>query len=238
MIPKVIHYCWFGGKSLPNNVDKCIKSWKKNCPDYKIVQWNESNFDVNCHEFCKKAYNEKSWAFVSDFARLKVIYENGGIYLDTDVEVIKNLDDLLVNDFYVGVQQMGGLCATGLGFGAEKENQIVLDMLNAYNDVEFNRDKKNEIQCPKLNTKVLKKYGFSEDKLMQVQNIQKNSYIYPSRFFDPLAPGMRENLICSETFSIHHYSASWTNGKHRLKRKLIRCIGQDKILKLNKLLNR
>ncbi len=91
MIPKMIHYCWFGGKPLPKDVLDCIKTWKKYCPDYEIKRWDESNFDVNSHPFMKAAYEAKAWAFVSDYARLKVVYDNGGIYLDTDVELLKNL---------------------------------------------------------------------------------------------------------------------------------------------------
>lgn len=104
MIPKVIHYCWFGGKPIPNDVKKCINSWKKKCPDYEIKCWNESNFDVNAHPFTKAAYEAKAWAFVSDYARLKVVYDHGGIYLDTDVELLKNLDFLLKYDFYIGIE--------------------------------------------------------------------------------------------------------------------------------------
>lgn len=94
MIPKVIHYCWFGNNPLPNDVKKCIKSWEKYCPDYEIKRWDEHNFDVYQNEFIKSAYDAKAWAFVSDYARLKIIYDEGGIYLDTDVELQKNLDGL------------------------------------------------------------------------------------------------------------------------------------------------
>ena len=90
MIPKIIHYCWFGGKELPIEVKKCIASWRKMCPDYEIIRWNESNFDVGQHPFVREAYKAKVWAFVSDYARLKVVYDNGGIYLDTDVETLRN----------------------------------------------------------------------------------------------------------------------------------------------------
>ena len=102
-IPKVIHYCWFGGNPLPKSAKKCIDSWKKYCPDYKIIRWDESNFDINCTPYCEKLYNEKRWAFLSDYARLKIIYENGGIYFDTDVELVKPLDDLLHNQCFMGI---------------------------------------------------------------------------------------------------------------------------------------
>ena len=95
MIPKVIHYCWFGGNSLPEEAKRCIESWKKYCPDYKIIEWNENNYDVNSNEYMKAAYKEKKWAFVSDYARIDVVYKYGGIYMDTDVELVKELDSFL-----------------------------------------------------------------------------------------------------------------------------------------------
>lgn len=120
MIPKMIHYCWFGGKPLPKDVLDCIKTWEKYCPDYEIKRWDESNFDVNSHPFMKAAYEAKAWAFVSDYARLKVVYDNGGIYLDTDVELLKKPDFLLENQCYIGIQQPESLCTTGLWFWCPK----------------------------------------------------------------------------------------------------------------------
>lgn len=95
MIPKVIHYCWFGCKPLPEDVKRYIKTWKKYCPDYEIKEWNESNFDVKQNQYCREAYEAKKWAFVSDYVRLKVLYDYGGVYMDTDVEVCKPLDHSL-----------------------------------------------------------------------------------------------------------------------------------------------
>ena len=95
MIPKIIHYCWFGGKKKPENVEQYILSWKNKCPDYEIREWNENNFDIKSNCFCKEAYEKKKWAFVSDYARLAILYKYGGIYMDTDVEVIKPFDNLL-----------------------------------------------------------------------------------------------------------------------------------------------
>ena len=102
MIPKVIHYCWFGGNSLPEEAKRCIESWKKYCPDYKIIEWNENNYDVNSNEYMKAAYKEKKWAFVSDYARIDVVYKYGGIYMDTDVELVKELDSFLKDRMYCG----------------------------------------------------------------------------------------------------------------------------------------
>ena len=107
MIPKIIHYCWFGGKPLPQNVEMCIKSWREKCPDYEIILWNENNYDINCNTFVRNAYQNKAWAFVSDYARLQIVYENGGIYLDTDVELLKSLNSLLDLNLFLGRQQSG-----------------------------------------------------------------------------------------------------------------------------------
>ncbi|NFG58749.1 exopolysaccharide biosynthesis protein [Clostridium botulinum] len=235
MIPKVIHYCWFGEKTLPNLAIKCIKSWKKHCPDYEIIEWNERNFDFNCSQFVKSAYESGNWAFVSDYARLKIIYENGGIYFDTDVEVIRNIDSLLDNECFVGVQQVERVIATGLGFGAVAHNKIIKSMLEQYENIIF--DEKNIMQfaCPYLNTRAFKFYGFNNNN--NNDDIQKieGAKIYPPRYFDPIASGKSENLKCQDTFSIHHYSASWTPISQRIKRKIAILIGGEKIIKIKRL---
>ena len=121
-IPKIIHYCWFGGKPLPNTAIKCIRSWKKHCPDYEIHCWNEKNFDINVCPYVKEAYEEKAWAFVSDYARLWIIYNYGGIYLDTDVELLKNIDNLLKYDVFMGFENKQYV-NTGVGFWAHALDQ-------------------------------------------------------------------------------------------------------------------
>lgn len=235
MIPKKIHYCWFGGEKLPNSVKKNIESWRKYCPDYEIIQWNESNFDINSNKFVREAYKAKSWAFVSDYIRLKVVYDIGGIYLDTDVEIIKSPDFLLNNKAYFNVQQKDKNINTGLGFGAEKGAEIVAEMLKEYDNVEFDFGNKMEISCPILNTNTAKKLGFTYS-----DDVHKYSWgkVYPPRYADPYALGQSENLRCAETVSIHHYDASWTGIINRVKLKLYRKIGMDKIIQIKKLLNR
>lgn len=234
MIPKVIHYCWFGGKPLPSDVKKCIKSWKKYCPDYEIKRWDESNFDVYQNEFISSAYKNKAWAFVSDYARLKVIYDDGGIYLDTDVELLKTLDSLLINKCYVGVQQQDLVINTGLGFGAEKGNIAVLKMLEQYNNLMFGKEIANKIACPWLNTKAINALG--EYNLENITYL-KDVTIYPPTYFDPIAPGDTINLLSDDTFSVHHYSASWTGKSNVLKRKIMRLIGQEKINNIKRFLD-
>lgn len=229
MIPKKIHYCWFGGKELPSDALKYIEGWKKKCPDYEIILWNEDNFNINCNDFVKKAYEKKAWAFVTDYARLKIIYENGGIYLDTDVELIRNLDDLLVNDAYFGIQQGMFNVATGLGFGSIPKNPIIKRMMDVYENIEYREEEKEKFICPILNTEVLKEYGFKYDgdNIIELQEI--NIKIYPPEFFDPISVGGTKNLLTGKTYSIHHYNASWTSGWNKIKRKIFNFIGQDKI---------
>ena len=235
MIPKVIHYCWFGNNDLPNDVKKCIESWKKYCPDYEIKRWDESNFDVTEHPFAKRAYEEKAWAFVSDYARLKVIYENGGIYLDTDVELLKNLDFLLENRCYIGIQQAEMLCTTGLGFGAEKFSPVVKKMMIKYDNISFDSQNKGSIACPWLNDEVIRSYGSIDERIITYLD---DVTIYPPCYFDPLSTGNTENLLCSDTVSIHHYAASWTSKKMRMKRKLIRVLGEKNYHMIKKIFHR
>lgn len=234
MIPKVIHYCWFGNNPLPFEVKKCINSWKKICPDYEIRRWDETNFDVYQNDFIKSAYGSKAWAFVSDYARLKIVYDEGGIYLDTDVELKKSLDELRKNEGFFAIQQEGHYCNTGLGFGAKKENEIVKTMLDLYDDLIYSEENKFSIACPYLNTKALEKYGYSySDDVIVIHN----NLVLPPRFMDPIAPGKnKENLLCNDTVSIHHYSASWMDDKTVRRRKIIRIIGEKRIYKIKKIL--
>lgn len=230
MIPKTIHYCWFGKKDLPPEAKRCIASWKKICPDYDIIRWDENNFDVNQNPFIKAAYEAKKWAFVSDYARLKVVYDNGGIYLDTDVELRKNLDSLREHGCYIGIQQNEFLCNTGLGFGATKSNPVVLKMLESYDDLTFSESHTLELSCPRLNNAVIRSYGLVSN--TEITDLPEAT-VYPPQYFDPYGG---KNLLCDETYSIHHYAASWTSEKNQFKRKIARWIGQDNIISIKSLL--
>lgn len=156
MIPKVIHYCWFGGGEKPDLLKACIASWKKYCPDYEIKEWNERNFDVNMFTYTKEAYEAKKWAFVSDVARLMIVYTYGGIYLDTDVELLGNIDFLLNYPMFMFFESER-LLNTGLGFGAEKNNDIIKSVLFDYENKSFykNNGKYNMMICPEINTEVI-----------------------------------------------------------------------------------
>ena len=125
MIPKKIHYCWFGGNPLPNDAKLCIESWKKYCPDYEIIEWNESNFDFKECQYAKEAYEAKKWAFVSDYARFKILYDNGGLYFDVDVEIVQALDNIINNGPFMGIENDKTKAVNpGLGLGDESGNKI------------------------------------------------------------------------------------------------------------------
>lgn len=141
MIPKVIHYCWFGGNPLPKSAQKCIASWRKYLPDYEIKEWNESNFDVNIIPYTAEAYKAKKYAFVSDYARFWILYKYGGLYFDTDVEVIKNMDDIIANGAFMGLEkkQAGATpncvgVAPGLGLGVNPGLGLYKELLDVYDD--------------------------------------------------------------------------------------------------------
>lgn len=236
-IPKVIHYCWFGGKPLPRLTQKCIASWKRVCPDYGIKRWDETNFDVRQHSFVASAYEAKAWAFVSDWARLKILYDNGGIYLDTDIKLIRSLDDLLDSECYIGVQQPARLCTTGLGFGCVESSVVVKEMLAQYDGLVFSWEKSKELACPWLNDRVVRKFGYSGDGSGEVMRLEKLT-VYPCRYFDPISTGSAQNLMCPETVSMSLYADSWGNAKERFRRAAINGIGVDRVSKIKEWLGR
>lgn len=234
MIPQVINYCWFGEKRIPNNLKKYLRTWKEKCPNYKIKLWNEKNYNINSNIFVKDAYDTKNWAFVSDYARLDIIYNYGGFYLDTDVELLKGLEEIANNEAFFAIQQNGCYINTGLCFGAEKGNRVVKDLLNSYNDLEFKETDKYKLACPILNTKVLEKYGFVKKNVNQI--IENNVHIYSSEYFDPISPDTNTNLLSDNTISIHHYSATWMSNKTIIKRRFVNFIGQSKMNKIKRTL--
>lgn len=216
MIPKIIHYCWFGNNPKPDIFYKCLKSWKKYCPDYEIKEWNESNFDVNINTYIKEAYEEKKYAFVTDYARLWIIFNCGGIYLDTDVELIRPLDTLLNDCAFFGTED-GCHISTGLGFGAEKNNFFIELMMNDYNGIHFkNSDGTIDITtCPKRNTNSVK-HLFKEN--TNFNNIYKlaNATIYPREYFCPLsADGLNMNKTIN-TYAIHWFTATWLGTEEKV----------------------
>lgn len=215
MIPKVIHYCWFGKNELPKNVAKCIESWRKYCPDYQIIQWNESNYDIQKNKFMYDAYTHKKWAFVSDYARLDIIYNNGGIYLDTDVEILKSIDDLLSNKSFTGLEAYDSV-NTGLCIGAESKLGIIKNIRDLYDKESFIINGKiNEKTCVEITTNYLKKLGFVEKNQNQ---IIADLSIYATEYFCPIEPGSRKNKTTNNTYSIHWYDATWKEESDFMKK--------------------
>ncbi len=235
MIPKVIHYCWFGGKQLPLLAEKCIESWKKNLSEYKIVCWNEDNFDLDSCKYVKEAYKAEAWAFVSDYARLKVVYDNGGIYLDTDVEVLRPYDDLLNKNCFL-CSETSGYVATGLGFGAEKGSMIIGEMLDQYEQshYDYGNGVYDETPCPLRNTLPLTRLGFSFSSDSIWEN--KNVIVFPPEYFCPMDYVTREINVTDNTYSIHHYSALWINDSDREKVKKIAEIEEKHSVLISKIM--
>ncbi len=222
MIPKIIHYCWFGRKPKTKKMEKCIASWKKYCPDFEIIEWNEDNFAIkNQCQFIQEAYEKKKYAFVSDVARLKIVFEYGGIYLDTDVELLKPIYDLLECPSFFGWQDEKYV-ANGLGFGAEKGNSIIKDNLNCYLNIPFiNQDGSlNMKACPVYTTDVLRSYGLKMQNLA-IQHIE-NAVIYPVEYFNPLDDATNVLNVSKNTYSIHWYSKTWVSKKNRFRNRITR----------------
>ncbi len=215
-IPKVIHYCWFGRNPLPASAQKCIASWRKYLPDYEVIEWNEDNFDVNSIPYTAQAYEAKKYAFVSDYARFKILYEQGGLYFDTDVEIIKPMDDIISNGPFMGFEidsdgkDNCGAVAPGLGLGALPKMNLYSCILNAYKDFKF----RNDDGTPNMKTvvmyvtEILQGRGLSTQK--GIQKIEDLT-IYPKEYFNPLDSLTGQLNITPNTRSIHWYTMTWLN---------------------------
>lgn len=226
MIPKIIHYCWFGGNPLPESAKKCIASWRKYLPDYEIKEWNESNFDVNIIPYTAEVYKAKKYAFVSDYARFWILYKFGGLYFDTDVEVIKNMDDIIAKGPFMGCESEAQAGATpaqlgvnpGLGLGVQPDLELYGEILAQYNgkhyilpDGTFNRETVVSITTEFLCHKGLK----NTNKVQFVDGV----WIYPKEYFCPKDYQTGKLEITHNSCSIHHYTATWIPWWKRKKEK-------------------
>lgn len=213
VIPKVIHYCWFGRNPLPDRYKKWMESWRRFCPDYEIKEWNEGNYDVTKNEYMREAYESKKWGFVPDYARLDIIYQYGGIYLDTDVELLQNLDDMLYQPAFMGFED-DQYVALGLGFGAIAGLPEIKELRDCYNSLRF-VDKGGNLNLtpsPTYQTEYLKKLGLKQNG--EYQRL-KNIVIYPEKMFAGKSFFTRRILLKPYTKSIHHYDASWLGEEER-----------------------
>ncbi len=231
-IPKIIHYCWFGKKQLPEIANKCIDSWKNFLSDYEIKLWNETNFDVNCCKYVKQAYESRKYAFVSDYARFKTIYEYGGIYFDTDVELIKSIDDIVEKGPFMAFEKnnKGKMVAPGLGIASYPKHKIYKEILDVYEKTSFIKEDNsfNSKIVGEYITDIFKKYGLKSG--IEIQQIE-GIYLYPKEYFSPKDFETQKMVITENTRSIHHYSASWVDS---YSRREYLCFGKYKIVRFKR----
>ncbi|MDO4188988.1 MAG: glycosyltransferase [Lachnospiraceae bacterium] len=212
-IPKIIHYIWVGGKSLPYEYQKNIDTWKKYNPEYEIKCWNEDNYDINKCNYVREAYESGNWGFVPNYMRLDIIYEEGGIYLDTDVEAVANFDKLLKDEAFFNMGCTDRV-NQGCGFGAVKHSQIINDMRREFERVHFIEEKTGiqKIPCHKIIHPVIKKYGFTLENTYQ--NID-GIVLYPKEVMSPKTIKGFPDMISNKTVSIHKEESSWKDDKEK-----------------------
>ena len=234
-IPNVIHFCWFGGKPLPPFALKCIESWKKYFPSYEIKKWDESNFDVNAIPYVREAYSLKKFAFVSDYARFWILFNYGGLYFDTDVEIVKDMNHIIENGPFMGCEfdcsdESGIAVSPGLGLGAVPKMQIYGQILDLYKTLHFVDDKGavNYTTVVAYVTNLLKK-----NELRNVPGIQQvgDVKIYPKEFFCPMNSKGKMDCFSRNTVAIHHFSATWKPKSTKMKELVQRMVGK-KITKM------
>lgn len=237
MIPKIIHYCWFGGNPLPEDAKRCIDSWKKFFPDYEIKEWNEHNFDINCCAYVKEAYAEKKWAFVSDYARFWILYHEGGVYFDTDVEVIRDMSALIKRGSFMGCE-VSNECNPGLGLAAAPGLDLYQELLEHYETIHFSHNGNMTETVVGHTTKLLKRHGWKGNgTIEEVSGV----YIYPPEYFCPMDYKTGKLNITENTYSIHWYTASWQSSYGRFKTKMQHILGPTitgKIQKIKKSLKK
>ena len=239
MIPKIIHYCWFGDNPLPSLAKKCIYSWKKYFPEYEIKEWNETNFDVNSIPYTQEAYQAKKYAFVSDYARFWVLYQYGGIYFDVDVEIIKPLDDILTKGPFMGCEKDGSIMEKiavnpGLGLASNPGMSFYKKVLDYYSTLHFftKEGLMNMSTVVEYTTQLLFEVGLeNKNEIQKVNDI----FIYPKTFFCPLDSTL-SICITSDTRTIHHYNASWLPPYRQYVKKIKRLLGYSVSSKLSSFL--
>lgn len=208
-IKRIINYCWFGGNPKSELILKCIDSWKRFFPEYEIIEWNETNFDIHCCKYVEEAYASKKWAFVSDYCRVWVLYHYGGIYFDTDVQVIKNTNIFETN--CVGFEKRK-LINPGLAMASEKGSWFCKEMLDEYNKDSFIIDDKHNYRtiCDRA-TDIFKVHGL---KLNNKHQLIDGFNVYPSDYFNPMGNSGGTIKMTNNTVSIHLFSASWVDDEY------------------------
>ena len=231
MIPRIIHYCWFGRGPMPELALKCIESWHRYMPDYEYKLWNEDNFDISCNQYVKEAYEARKFAFVTDYVRLYALYTEGGIYMDTDVEVLKPYDDLLSLPAFTGYEGSKTYPPVTGTMASEAEGEWVKEQLAAYDDAHFvNPDGSLDLTTNTTRiSAIMRQGGFVQDGKKQVY---KGMHIFPVEYFCPRQT-TGEVLITSDTYCDHHFMGTWDETKKR--GFLLRMLGQKNMIRLIKL---
>lgn len=220
-IPKVIHYFWFGKNPETDLMKKCKNSWKKYCPDYEIKRWDESNFDVNMCSYVKEAYDAHKWAFVSDYARFYILNKYGGVYLDTDVELIKSIDSIVnAGPFFACENESFDSIAPGLGMATEKNNKLYERVIQDYNNSHFKMKNGLYDEMP-VGKRIVDKF-LLKDGLKNISGIQNvdGIKIYPNDYFCPFNFLTGKLNITANTVAIHHYASSWWTKEDKFYRKV------------------
>lgn len=240
-IPKKIHYCWFGRKEKPRIVRKCINSWKKILIGYEIIEWNEDNFDINTNKFVKQAYDSGKFAFVSDYVRVHALYNYGGIYLDTDVELYRNFtEDILNNASFWGFEEKNFISTSTIG--SFKGNNLIKQFLDAYNDKYFLKEDGtlDTLTNVAIVSEILRKLGIKLDG--SYQEIEGLAAIYPQEYFSPYDYINCYSKATENTYAIHHYYKSWLPMNVRFKTSIkkfgAKIIGGKNIAKIRSLMIR
>ena len=239
MIPKKLHYIWIGGNPLPDLAKKCIESWKKFCPDYEIVAWDESNLNIDINEYCREAYDARKFAFASDVLRYDVVYREGGIYMDIDVELIKPIDDLLENKMFLGFETAKWI-NPGLIMGAEAGSEVVKELIESYDGQHFvneNGEYNYKTICERSTEYLVEKFGFKTDNTFQ--NLDGKVVVYPTEYFCPFNLEDKNMKQTENTRSIHWFNGSWvpklplgTKIKNSIKSLIKKIIGEKNAKKL------
>lgn len=240
MIPKIIHYCWFGRGPLPELAQKCIASWKKYLPDYEIKEWNEDNFDVNIIPYTAEAYQAKKYAFVSDYARFWILYKYGGIYFDTDVEVIRPIDDIVERGNFMGFETGPKLqlkedaseasVNPGLGMGVAPGLGLIKKMLDFYEGKHFKfiPDGIGQLTIVHIATEVLNQAGLKQPGIQLVNDV----WIYPTEYFCPINLKTGRIHIEANTRTIHHYAGTWQDKHFSFKEFIKKVLPENVLLKV------
>ncbi len=222
MIPKKIHYCWFGGNPLPQDAKDYIESWKKYCPDYEIIRWDESSFDINSVPYVKEAYENRKWAFVTDYVRLYALYTQGGVYMDTDVELLKPIDCFLEHEAFSGFESETSV-PTGI-MASEPKQKAIGDLLKDYDGRHFVNDK-GELDLS-TNVEAITKYFTDNGMLMNNQKQTVNGFtMYPYDYFCPKNSRTLKIEVTENSYTIHHFAGTWVESNTNFRKKIKKLLG-------------